>query len=167
MFDQLALQALLLLAVAGLAGAVAGAIAAVAACRRCRRAAIAVESVAAMAARERLLVRLRRAIRRRPSKRYIVFEVVGGPVEPGELEAALRDAFKRLFGEPALSLSMLRLVEYHDDRMIGIVRVRREYKYHALAALALVRSVSGRKVLLVPVLTSGTLKRARRKAGLL
>jgi len=165
MADLLVLAASL--AAAAAAGALAGAAAALALCRRCRRAARIVELVTAMASRERLLVKLRRSIKRKPSKRYIVFEVVGGPVEPGELEAAIREAFKRLFGEPALAVSMLRLVEYHDDRMIGIVRVRREYKYHALAALGLVRSVSGRRVLLVPVLTSGTLKRARRKAGLL
>ena len=159
-------ELILVAAASALAGATAGAAVAYVLCRRCRAAALAVEAITAAALRERLLVRLRRRIRRKPSKRYIVFEVVGGPVEPGELENAIRGAFARLFGEPALGVSMLRLVEYHDDRMIGILRVRREYKYHALAALGLVRSVSGRRVLLVPLLTSGTLKRARRRAGL-
>ncbi len=160
------LELILVAAASVLAGAASGAAAAYLLCKRCRGAALAVEAVTAAAARERLLVRLRRRIKRKPSKRYIVFEVVGGPVEPKDLEDAIREAFARLFGEPALGVSMLRLVEYHDDRMVGILRVRREYKYHALAALGLVRSISGRRVLLVPVLTSGTLKRARRRAGL-
>ncbi len=153
--------------VAGVIGGVTGFIASLLICRRCRKAALAVESVTAMAARERFLVKLRRSIKKRPSKRYIVFEVVGGPVEPRDLEREIREAFKRLFGEPALGISMLRLAEYYDDKSVGILRVRREYKYHALAALGIVRTVSGKRVVLVPILTSGTIKRARRKAGLL
>lgn len=145
----------------GLLGIVSGMVSSRVYCRRkCKE----VELVLAAATRERLLVRLRRRLSRKPRKRYIAFEVIGGPVEPGDLEEAIRNSFASLFGAPALSVSMLRLAEFDKKSMRGILRVRREYKYHALAALALVRNVKGKRVFLVPVLTSGTIKRARRKA---
>lgn len=130
----------------------------------CRRKCVAMDLIVAAATRERLLVRLRRGLSRKPRKRYIVFEVIGGPVEPEDLEEAIRNSFVTLFGAPALSVSMIRLAEFDERNMRGILSVRREFKYHALAALALVRRVKDRRVFLVPVLTSGTIKRARKKA---
>jgi len=102
---------------------------------------------------------------RRPGygRRYIVFEVLGvEPVGFDELKAAIEGAVRRAYGEAGEALLRLKLVEFDESRRRGIVRVRRDFKVHALAVLGLVRSLDGKRVLLAPLATTGSLRRARR-----
>ena len=54
------------------------------------------------------------------------------------------------------------LAYYDPSRMVGIVRTTNTAKHVVLAALGMVRRVAGKRVLIVPVRTTGTIKRAKR-----
>ncbi|MEB3816500.1 MAG: hypothetical protein LRS46_00955 [Desulfurococcales archaeon] len=113
-------------------------------------------------ARERELVRLRRKLSSKPRRRYVVFEALPGGFREEEVREALKLSFERLSGALGIALSNVNLVYFDERTSRGILRVRSEYKSLALAALALTRNVGGRRALLVPLATTGTLKRARR-----
>ncbi len=101
-----------------------------------------------------------RASRRK--KRYIVFEVLGvEPVKFEELRDAIMGTVRRVYGELGEARLRVKLIEYDEVRRRGILRVRREFKLHALAVLGLTRDFNGRRLLLVPISTTGSLKRAR------
>ncbi len=144
-----------------LAGGIAGYLAAKKASARLERA---LARLAEAARLERELAREARKAAARPKRRYIVFEAFSeGPLDAGRLESALKEAFSRLFGEAALAASGLSLIDFNPETMRGVVRVRRDYKIHALAAMAALRRVDGRRVMIAPLAVSGTLKRARRR----
>ncbi|WP_148679003.1 Rpp14/Pop5 family protein [Aeropyrum pernix] len=117
------------------------------------------------ALRQRELVRLRRLAGRRPRRRYVAFEVLsldGPPPGKGEFEEALRGVYLKAFGAESLALARPRIVYYEEESGRGVVAVVRDYRYHILAALGLVRMAGGRRVLVVPLRTSGTVKGALR-----
>jgi RNase P/RNase MRP subunit POP5 len=102
----------------------------------------------------------RRASRR--GRRYIVFEVLGTePVKFEELRDAIMGTVRRVYGELGEARLRVKLIEYDEVRRRGILRVRREFKLQALAVLGLTRDFNGRRLLLVPISTTGSLKRAR------
>jgi ribonuclease P/MRP protein subunit POP5 len=114
---------------------------------------------------ETLLEKLRRKRRRR----YIVFQVVtetGETPPPEEVEKAVLRAVERFAGQLTVALSRIQLVYYHPDRGAGILRVSHDTKHLVLAALGLVRSIGGRKALIIPLRTTGTIKTAKRFLGL-
>jgi len=114
--------------------------------------------------RERIARSLARA-RVKPKHRYIVFEVASSRRVPrDELARKIREVATKTLGLTGLVDSGLQLIEYDESTRRGILRVRHTYKYHALAILGLVREVSGERVLLVPLATSGTLRKARKEA---
>ncbi len=102
--------------------------------------------------------------RDKPRRRYIVFRVEGGVVDEKKLERAILETASKVLGAAGVAASGIRLVYFDEEKGYGILRVRSDYKYHALAILGLVRSVNGGKILLVPVSTSGTIKSALRRA---
>jgi len=108
-------------------------------------------------------------LRRRRRRRYIAFYVVtedGEPPPPEEVEKAVIRAVERLAGELAVAKARLQLVYYQPERGAGIIRANHETKYLVLAAMGLVRRVAGRRALLIPVRTTGTIKTAKRVLGL-
>jgi len=114
--------------------------------------------------RERIARSLARA-RIKPKHRYIVFEVASARRVPREeLAKKIRETAMKTLGLTGLVDSGLQLVEYDEATRRGIIRVKHNYKYHALAILGLVREVNGERVLLVPLATSGTLRKARKEA---
>ena len=69
---------------------------------------------------------------------------------------------RRLAGALGLAEANVSLVYYDPEKPAGIVRATNTTKYVVLAALAMVRRVDGRRALIVPVRTAGTIKRAKR-----
>jgi len=99
----------------------------------------------------------------RARNRYIVFEALTSDrIQLEQLNNAIIDTMRKLYGELGLATTRIRLIDYNEDRRRGIVRVRREYKMHALAILGFLREVSGKRVKLIPLTVTGTLKRAKR-----
>ncbi len=111
---------------------------------------------------QRALAKAAKAVLRRPRRRYIVFEVVPAGAGREEVERAIEDAARAVLGLVGLADSAVKLVDYDESTGRGIVRVRHTYKYVALAVLGLVRSINGRPAMIVPIATSGTIRRARR-----
>lgn len=102
----------------------------------------------------------------RPRRRYIVFEIASeSRVECGDLERALRETIKSVYGLRGLEESGARLVYCNPATRRGVVRVRHAYRDLALSSLGLVRRVGSLKVALIPVKTTGTLKKAIRVAS--
>ncbi|GAB6147692.1 Rpp14/Pop5 family protein [Stetteria hydrogenophila] len=131
--------------------------------RRLSRAAGLLELALRLEARYREAARLARSLSRRPRRRYIVFEVIPAEAaDAGSLESAIRETLKGLTGVVGLAESGVKLIEYQPGSGRGILRVRAGYKYAALAALGLVRRINGRRVLIAPLATTGSIKRARR-----
>jgi len=121
----------------------------------------AVSSALASYEAEKALEKLRRKRRRR----YIAFIVVvesGKPPEPQAIEKAILNAVKKIGGEIAAADARPRLVYYDPIRGLGIVSASHTTKYIVLAALGIVRRVDGKKVLIIPIRTTGTIKRAKK-----
>jgi len=148
-------------AIAASAAALAASAYSLAASRRSRKLVAALLRAAGLESR---IARSLARVRERPRKRYIVFEVLSGErIGEDEVRGALRRAARELLGAPGEALSLMRLVEYDESARRGIVRVRSDYKMHALAVLASIRRIGGRRVMFVPVSTHGTIKAARRR----
>ncbi len=108
-------------------------------------------------------------LRRRRRRRYIAFYVVtedGEPPPPEEVEKAVMRAVERLAGELTVAKARLQLVYYQPERGAGIIRANHETKYLVLAAMGLVRRVAGKRAVLIPVRTTGTIRTAKRVLGL-
>ena len=117
------------------------------------------------AGRARELSRIRRSASRRPSRRYIVFQVIGeSEVSERSLSLALNQAARRLVGASTLADSGLQLVYYNPVTMRGVIRVRREYRNLVFGVLGIVRNVGDVSVVLSPITTAGTIKKAKKIA---
>ncbi len=99
----------------------------------------------------------------RSRRRYVVFEVAtSAEVDEDEVRAAIEGAFVRLFGEVGMAEAGLKLIMYDKVRRRGIVRVRAEGLQRLLAALGAVRRVGQVDVVVVPLRTAGTIRKARK-----
>lgn len=101
----------------------------------------------------------------RPRRRYVVFEVVPisgdlGSVSREGLEEALTRAYGELNGAVGLSLARPTLVHYDRSRGLGILAVKHLWKRQAILAMSLVREVNGVRVVLNPLRTTGTRRKA-------
>jgi ribonuclease P/MRP protein subunit POP5 len=101
----------------------------------------------------------------RPRRRYVVFEVVPisgdlGSVSREGLEEALTRAYRELNGAVGLSLARPTLVHYDRSRGLGILAVKHLWKRQAILAMSLVREVNGVRVVLNPLRTTGTRRKA-------
>lgn len=101
----------------------------------------------------------------RPRRRYVVFEVVPisgdlSSVSREELEDALARAYRELNGLVGLSLARPTLVHYDRSRGLGVLAVKHLWRRHAILAMSLVREVGGVRVLLNPLRTTGTRRKA-------
>jgi len=103
---------------------------------------------------------------KRPKKRYIVFEVVPSGLKANEVEEVLYKTALELIGYKGVSELDMKLIHFDEKRSRGIVRVRWDKKYVMFAVLSLIRKVNGKDYMFIPLTTSGSLKRAKRAAGM-
>ncbi len=101
----------------------------------------------------------------KPRRRYVVFEVVPisgdlGSLSREELEEALSRSYRELNGLVGLSLARPTLVHYDRSRGLGVLAVKHTWKRQAILAMSLVREVGGVRVLLNPLRTTGTRRKA-------
>ncbi len=113
--------------------------------------------------------RMRKAIEKtsqKPRRRYIVFTIeTTERIEERDLAKAIVNTAEEVLGRVGLVDSGIHLVYYDPVKRLGVVRVKHLYKYHALAILGLVRDVNGAKIRILPLGTSGTLKKALKRVG--
>jgi len=103
------------------------------------------------------------AVKKRVRKRYVVFEVVtSSEVSEEDVRAAIEDSFKRLFGEVGYAGAEPKLIFYDKVARRGIVRVRSTGLQNLMAALSVIRKVGSAEAMVVPLRTSGTIRKARK-----
>ncbi len=97
-------------------------------------------------------------------KRYIVFSVVseGKPLTRKAIEEGIRRAFKELYGETILVRADPQIVYYEPSVKRGVIRVAHLYKDQMIALLGSIKNIDDTKVLIIPVKTTGTIKKARK-----
>ncbi|MCE4600696.1 MAG: hypothetical protein F7C38_03945 [Desulfurococcales archaeon] len=113
--------------------------------------------------------RIRKAVEetsQKPRRRYIVFTIeTTENIDERSLARAIIKTAEEILGEVGLVDSGIHLVYYDPVKRLGVIRVKHLYKYHALAILGLVRDVNGVKIRILPLGTSGTLKKALKRVG--
>ncbi|MUM64452.1 ribonuclease P [Acidianus infernus] len=102
------------------------------------------------------------------SKRYIVFYIISEDqkISQKNIEEAIRSAVKELLGSMWLEISNPRVIIYLNDSNEGIISTNRAGYKAVIASLPLVKAVDGKKVLIVPKRTTGSLKKAKRLIGI-
>jgi len=98
---------------------------------------------------------------RKLRKRYMIFEVISDKdIDKNLLEDSIRNSFSSMFGKVHLARASLTIPYYDSKLRIGVLKFTHVYKYKVLTTLGIVRSVGNAKVLLVPIRTTGTFKKA-------
>ncbi len=95
-------------------------------------------------------------------KRYVVFATICEErVEFNELRDAVSSKFRELFSENVYYKASPQLVLFDENTQRGVYKVIHLYLDHFIATLGLVKSIGGKKCVVVPLRTTGTLKKAR------
>jgi len=98
--------------------------------------------------------------RRKLRKRYMIFEVISdGDVDKNLLENEIRNSFNGMFGKIHLARASISIPYYDSKLKVGVLKFTHMYRYKVLATLGLVRNVGNVKVFLIPIRTTGTLKK--------
>jgi len=100
---------------------------------------------------------------KRLRKRYIVFAVLSEKkYSKKEVERSVRDLMRDFFGEELLVKADPQLIYFDPALQRGVIRVAHIYKDHVIAAFALIQEIDGAKCLVIPIKTTGTIKKAKR-----
>jgi len=78
------------------------------------------------------------------------------------LEKYIRERFRVLFGETNLVKADPQLIYYDPGIKRGVIRVAHTYKDQLIALLGSIREINGVKTLIIPLKSTGTIKRARK-----
>ncbi|MCS7098966.1 MAG: Rpp14/Pop5 family protein [Sulfolobales archaeon] len=105
----------------------------------------------------------------KPRKRYLVFEVVAlsgelSGIGRGQVEEAIERSCRLLFGFLGYGSMRPTLVYYDESGGVGILGFKHLWRNHVLLLLSLVREIGGAKVIVVPVATTGTRRKAMKIA---
>jgi len=77
-----------------------------------------------------------------------------------EVRKAVVREMRRTFGERCLALSGLELIDYNEEKAVGIIRCYHTYLEHVRATLALINNIKGVPVALYTLKVTGTRKKA-------
>ena len=100
----------------------------------------------------------------RLKKRYAVFQVKSDAnLSEREVNEGISAFFLRFFGEYGHSKLSFRLLQYDDEKKLGILRCERGALKEVLGALALIDSLGQKKARAVSLASSGTIKSLREK----
>ncbi len=96
-------------------------------------------------------------------KRYIVIAVVA-PFNPSrkEVEEAIRRKLEELYGIIGLAKADPQLVYYEPKLKKGVIRTNQYTKDLVIAALSIIDGIAGKQALIIPVKTTGTIKKAKK-----
>ncbi len=96
-------------------------------------------------------------------KRYIVFAILTEQkIDKKSLEEAIRTHWVRFFGEKSLIKADPQLIYYDPSVKRGVIRVSHLYKDELIALMSTIKKIGEADCLLVPLKTTGTIKKARK-----
>ena len=93
--------------------------------------------------------------------RYILFKIVKEENLKFEPQAILGSIWKsiwRFFGMKEANKVGLWLIEFNEVKGLGLIRCAHQTKELIITALSLVNEISGKKIIISPIKTSGTIK---------
>jgi len=108
----------------------------------------------------RQLALISKKAKKKRKKRYIVFQVATGNFSEEDVGKEIIRQLRALYGEKGLAESRAKLIMYNKRLGRGILRVSYEYRYKAIIALGMIRSINGVKTLVIPLRVTGSLNRA-------
>ncbi len=80
-----------------------------------------------------------------------------------EVEKIIWEAAINLLGEIKVADSGLWLIEWNNLENLGVIQFNAKYKYQIMGVLSLIFSYKGKRINLIPLLLSGTIKSLREK----
>ena len=107
---------------------------------------------------------------RNERQRYILFKVLKekeADFEQQEVIKAIWQSIWRYFGLKEANKMGLWLIEFNLEAGYGIIRSSHQTKEILISSLTLVNEISGEKVILSPIKTSGTIKSIKRTQELM
>jgi RNase P/RNase MRP subunit POP5 len=93
--------------------------------------------------------------------RYILFQIIKENnlrIEPKEIPNSIWKSIWKLFGMKEANKVGLWLIQYDNELDLGLIRCSHYTKELIISALALIKKMSGRRVIFSPIKTSGTIK---------
>lgn len=93
--------------------------------------------------------------------RYILFQAVKEEnlsIEPRDLLNSIWKSIWKFFGMKEANKVGLWLIQYDTEKDLGLIRCSHHTKELIISALALTTKISGKRVILSPIRTSGTIK---------
>jgi ribonuclease P/MRP protein subunit POP5 len=104
----------------------------------------------------------RNEISKKLRRRYVVFTAICEErVGFSDLQEAVSSKFCELFSKTMYYKAAPQLVLFDESTQRGVYRVTHLYLDHLIVALGLVKNIKGKKCILLPLRTTGTLKKAR------
>ena len=97
--------------------------------------------------------------------RYILFKIIKEEnlnFEPQVLLNSIWKSIWRFFGMKEANKVGLWLIEFNEEKNLGLIRCAHQTKELIITALSLVNEISGKKIILSPIKTSGTIKTIKR-----
>jgi len=96
-------------------------------------------------------------------KRYVVFVINADKrFSKKDVEESIRNTMSKLFGSEVLVKADPQLIYFDPTLQRGVVRTTHVYKEYVIATLGLLREINGEKCLVIPMKTTGTIKKARK-----
>jgi len=99
---------------------------------------------------------------KKPRKRYVVFSLIcEGDVSRNSLEKAVMEKIAEYYGQSLLHKASPYIVFFDEKTRRGVIRVTHLYVNHVIAAIGFIKNIGGKKCIVIPIRTTGTLKKAR------
>ncbi|MEM2007387.1 MAG: Rpp14/Pop5 family protein [Sulfolobales archaeon] len=101
----------------------------------------------------------------KPRKRYLVFEVIAvsgdlSHIKKDHVEKAVQKTCQLLYGVVGYGAARPSLVYYNESKGAGILAFKHVWRNHVFLVLSLIREINGVRVFVVPIVTTGTRKKA-------
>jgi ribonuclease P/MRP protein subunit POP5 len=93
--------------------------------------------------------------------RYILFQIIKENdlrIDPKDILNSMWKSIWKFFGMKEANKVGLWLIEYDTENDLGLIRCSHYTKELIISALALIKKISGRKAIISPIKTSGTIK---------
>jgi len=95
-------------------------------------------------------------------KRYVVFTALCEErVSQRDVENAISETMKKHYGVSIYRKASPQVILYDESTGRGVVRVLHAYTSYLIATLGLTKRAGGKNCLIVPIKTTGTLRKAR------
>jgi len=98
----------------------------------------------------------------KPRKRYIVFTALcEEKTSLKDLEEALREMMIKYYGVGVYRKASPQIIFFDEAKGVGVIRVLHTCTKHLIATLGLTKRVGNTNCILIPLKTTGTLKKAK------